>query len=273
VLFKFYIQDEAGHPIAGARLTFYTKMVRFPPVSYTTGSDGLITIDSETDGGLLTADTTVTATKEGYNDTSTPASFLQPDNYFLLTRRSPVAFILAAGAGIGLLGYAALSRGRRIGGFFDGVDPRVKTGLAVAGGLGLLYIGYKIFGSDHQAQQLPDQADAELSRLADQGELPTITAVQAEGMASSIVAAFNDCDPLDLSTPALINELQKLNNKADLLLLIKVFGVRSYKGCFDGDYFSNHNYNLNQAVSSELNFLDIALVNRILANKGINYSF
>ena len=152
-------------------------------------------------------------------------------------------------------------------GFFDGVDPRVKTGIAVAGGVGALYVAYRILKKDESASLLPATAAEELKQ---QPVPSTITTSQAQAFASALVTAFDDCGTDNDVVDQVFGALQ---NKSDLLLLISVYGVRDYKGCFDGDYFSMHSYNLSQALTSELSGSELAALNAGLKAKNITYSF
>jgi acetate kinase len=109
-------------------------------------------------------------------------------------------------------------------------------------------------------QQSLSTASDELKTLINSGEKTNYSDAQ--------FAAF--ADNLEQAMTKVINYLQ---NKADVLSLIKTFGIRDYTD----DKFLMYNvkpFNLNQWFGVELNASDLEnFVNQPLKQKGINYSF
>ena len=66
--------------------------------------------------------------------------------------------------------------------------------------------------------------------------------------------------------------MDSLRNKADVLRLIQVYGIREYKGCFEG-WFTLVARSLSGAISSELDASEKQDINSMFASKGINFSF
>lgn len=180
------------------------------------------------------------------------------------------AILVVAAAGIGgayLLAKKRKKAGKKVSGFLDTVPTWAKVATL---GFGAYVIWDLFLRKDNANSQLGQDAATDLKTLHDQGIDPTITATQAEDFASTIVTAANDCGT---DEDAMYAVMQQLQNQADVLFLIQTYGVRQYKGCFDGDYFSYHSYNLAQTLTTELSGSELAHLNSILSSKGIAYQF
>lgn len=272
MLYTILVKTGADKPIPGAKVTFTRAGTVL--TSLTTGQDGRVTIDDTMDGGLLQTGVNATASAAGYYDLGIDASQITELWYFQLSKKTDTMLLLAGGIAGGLLLAGAFNsrkgKRRKVSGIGDGIDPNVKTGLLVAGGIAVLYYVNEWLGGDTTRGQLPDAAASELAQLKASGTVPTMTDTEAETYASELVAAFDDCGT-DMN--AVENVFRQMHNRADVLLLIKTYGVRSFKGCFDGDYFSSHTWNLAQAMTAEFSSSNFEDVNKILADNGVNYTF
>jgi hypothetical protein len=270
MVYTIFVKNGADSPVPGATVTFSragTVLTKFK-----SGADGAVNIDTAFDDGLFQTGVDVTATAPGYSSAGTDADFISQTWTFYLDKACRTGLYLAGGIAGGLLLGSMLSRKRkgRMSGMADGINPNVKTGILVAGGIAVLYYVNKWLGGDATRGHLPDAAAGELDQLKATGIVPTMTPTEAETYASELVAAFDDCGT---DMDAVENVFHQMHNRADVLLLIKTYGVRSFKGCFDGDYFSSHTWNLAQAMTAELSNSNFSDVNKILAGNGVNYTF
>lgn len=267
MIYTISIQDEAGKPISGATVTFSRGDTVLTAMAANSG--GMVSLNDQSDDALLEEDVSVRASAPGYFDSGVSGNALLQDWTFTMQEKPSYGKYIAIGGAAALLLVLAASGGRKkkVSGFFDGMSTGAKLGLAAAGGLAVYYLFFK---KDASAQQLAQQAGAALADLQKQGVNPTISATQAEDFASALVTAFDDCGTDEGTVKSVFNQLQ---NTADVLLLIQVYGVRDYKGCFDGDWFSDHSRNLAQGLTSELSTSDIADLNATMKSKGINYAF
>lgn len=266
MIYTITIQDEAGNLISGATVTFTqgdTVLTTMP------APGGMVSLNDQSDDALLMEGVSVRASAPGYYDSGVSANALLQDWAFTMQAKPSYGKYIAIGAaGALLLGLAVFGRKKKkVSGFFDNMSTGAKLGIAAAGGLAVYYLFFK---KDASAEQLGQQAGADLAKLMQQGVTPTITATQAQDFASSLVTAFDDCGTDEGTIKSVFNQLE---NTADVLLLIQTYGVRDYKGCFDGDWFSDHSRNLAQGLTSELSVSDISDLNATLKSKGINYAF
>jgi len=269
MLYKFTIQDEAGKPIPGAAVSF-TKGGSVLVV-YTADAAGQVTVDSETDGGLLEDDVFIRAHVAGYSDSGISAGSVVPDWTFTMGKLPPYGKYVLMGVGGTLLAVWLFSGNKKnkVGGFFDGMSTGAKLALAGGAGLAAYYLLFHKAGVP--AGTLPATAGGDLATLHSQGQDPTITPSEAETYASELASAFEGCGT---DEAAVFGVFRNMRNKADVLLLINTFAVRSYAGCFDGPIWKEDvDYNLGQAISSELGSSDISTINDILAGNGIDFKF
>lgn len=186
-----------------------------------------------------------------------------------IIEKSNLVKYAAVGIGAALLVIASQKKKKKkVSGFKD-LPPQAQNAIVI-GAVGLASY-FLIFGKKNNYNQgLPDAAGNDLDYLANMGQYPTISATEAESYAGMLVGAFNDCGT---DEEIVYNVFRNLNNTADVLLLVKTYGVRDYKGCFSGDYFSDHHFNLGEALADELSAGEISKVNEILSQKGIDYKF
>jgi hypothetical protein len=119
-------------------------------------------------------------------------------------------------------------------------------------------------------QQSLSTASDELKTLINSGEKTNYSDAQFAAFADNLEQAMTGVGTDEEAIKKVINYLQ---NKADVLSLIKTFGIRDYTD----DKFLMYNvkpFNLNQWFGVELNASDLEnFVNQPLKQKGINYSF
>jgi hypothetical protein len=119
-------------------------------------------------------------------------------------------------------------------------------------------------------QQSLNTASDELKTLIKSGEKTNYSDAQFAAFADNLEQAMTGIGTDEEAIKKVINYLQ---NKADVLSLIKTFGIRDYTD----DKFLMYNIkplNLNQWFNIELGASDLEnFVNQPLKQKGINYSF
>jgi hypothetical protein len=119
-------------------------------------------------------------------------------------------------------------------------------------------------------QQSLNTTSDELKTLIKSGEKTNYSDAQFAAFADNLEQAMTGIGTDEEAIKKVINYLQ---NKADVLSLIKTFGIRDYTD----DKFLMYNIkplNLNQWFNIELGASDLeTFVNQPLKQKGINYSF
>lgn len=263
--YRLNIVDNKNVPLGGgkveARHGYTGPAFRSFPVPGT----GFIVFDTDFDGDIFQSGVVLVSVYKGYYDTAAPANSLAETTDFILEKKPNILLPVVIGAGALLL----ISRkGKKVKGFLDNMPPMAKNAI-VLGGVGIA-AWYLIFRNKDDNDDLPKNAANELAQLAAQGIYPTFSEAQASGMASTIVSAADDCGT---DESAMWQVMQHIENKADILLLAKVYGIREYKGCFDGDYLSWHRRNLAETLTSELSGGWIQDINDLFASKGINFKF
>lgn len=224
--------------------------------------------NSEDYPGILDTGTRLVFSAAGHNSLEVPGNALQPENIITLVKANTSALLLAGAIlATGLL-YNGSKGKKRVRGFND-LSPVTKN-VVVLAGVGLVaYLVLK--GGKPPGAQLPVLADKMLQELAAKGVYPTITAAQSESFSGALRTAFNDCGT---DENAVFAVMTRMLNDADIWALIKQYGVRAYKGCFnEADWFSEHEWNLSEAMASEMSGSDIAEINAGFAGKGMNFRF
>ena len=162
--------------------------------------------------------------------------------------------------------------------------PSWAKGVVVVGGLVVTYLAVTSILKSIKAKKNKEEslaevnnANSELNTQIQTGKGPTIQRSTAEVMANAIVAAANDCGTEEKQMYA---QFDKLNNQADILLFVDVFGLRKKVRCpFTDDpresFFSANTppMSLSAMINSELDATQIATINNKLASKGITYKF
>ncbi len=267
------IKDNAGNPIPGAYVGFYSGgnlLASFPA-----NSGGTWTLDDTQDGGLLDPGITATFTAPGYQSYSMDAFALQPVYAVTLVKKVNANIaLLAGGAAVALL-LLNSKKGKRVGATENkkqfSLPPWVVqlAPVAILGGVALYFVNKKDPKAGDSAQ-LAAAAAQQLAALQASGIGPTISTADAEALSATIVEATDDCGTDEDKVYSAFNEL---SNDADFWLLVKQFGVRQIKSCFSGNWFTDTPYNLMQIIAAEFSSSNIASLNAILTAKGITYKF
>jgi hypothetical protein len=164
--------------------------------------------------------------------------------------------------------------------------PSWAKGVVVVGGMAIVgiavYSVIKKLKTDAQMREVlkeSDYANDELNKLASQGIRPTLSNSQIQSMIKSIVDAVGGCGT---DEQKIYDVFSKLNNEADIKLLIKLFGVQSFEPCPIQSPISYSKWlidnksiggSITQILTSELSNSELKKLNSILAKKGINHKF
>lgn len=169
--------------------------------------------------------------------------------------------------------------------YFENLPSWSRGVISVIGVGAAAFITYQIYSKIKNAKELAKSlaaqklADTELADLKKQGQVPTKSTSQFEIMSAKIVEAINDCGT---DEDAILSVFKSLNNRADLLLLISVFGVRYYRPCAISEpvtylryQIDNKSYawGLSTFISHDLDNSEIAKLNNILQTKKIDFTF
>lgn len=132
----------------------------------------------------------------------------------------------------------------------------------------------KAFKSQTTSENTVDTASDELKQLAEAGEKPNYSASQYNTWAEALYTAMESVNGgFGTDEDAIKQVFSYMQNKADVLQLIKTFGIRPYE---DDKLlmFNINDYNLNEWLSAELSASEKAeYVNNVLKSRNINYSF
>lgn len=149
--------------------------------------------------------------------------------------------------------------------------PPLGKILMIAAAIFLAYILYRVI--TRLAEPKPtnenqiDSAEDEVKQLAQSGQVTHYTTSQMAGFADKLYKAMDGQGTDEEQIGAVFNYMQ---NKADVLQLIKAFGIREYEDPF----FVSYDYNLTQWLNEELDEDEIEeYINAPLRAKGINYKF
>jgi hypothetical protein len=128
-----------------------------------------------------------------------------------------------------------------------------------------------------KSMQEVDSANSELQTEIKSGKKPTITNTIAEAISNAIVSASNDCGT---DEKLIFSQFDKVNNQADMLLLVQIFGLRKKIRCVFSDdpresFMSAYTppMSLSAMLNSELDTTQLQTLNNKLATKGIKYKF
>lgn len=163
-----------------------------------------------------------------------------------------------------------------LGKTFEGLPGWAKGGIAVAvvGVTGL--VGFTIYNKIKKYMDLAKERQSgkdvkkEIAKLKSEGNIkPTISDVQAGIMSTQLKAAF---DGVGTDRAAVFNILSALQNEADILVLIDVYGIREINS---GIYLvPNFKGTLPETIMNEMDVSEITGksrndINEMLAKKGI----
>lgn len=271
-VYKITVLNDAGTPLSGAVVAFGAQDGYGDVLKQTTGADGSVNIDESVTGSLQGVPVYATASYPGLETYTWSGAQMTGDKTITLPKDSTATAILLGSGAVAAL-WLLNRKKKKVSGFFGDLSPMTKNIMvlgAVGGGLWLLLKSGLLGAGEGSGAALATAAANQLQVLAASGNGPTISAVQAEGFASSLRTAFDDCGT---DTDTVNSVFASINNTADVLLLVSTYGTRAYKGCFDGDWFSDHAYNLSEALTSELSGSDLSTLNNNLSAKGIDYKF
>lgn len=168
---------------------------------------------------------------------------------------------------------------------YQGLPGWAKGALAVGGLIIVGYTAYTIYKNAQKkkgvrdAQQLANDASKELKDLSKQGVVESYGRSQYESYVLKLVLAMDGCGSDEQS---IFNVFEAMKNKADVLKLIEVFGVRFYQPCaatspisytrwlYDNESFGG---SLSSWLEYDLTNSEIAKINAILSKKGIDFKF
>lgn len=165
--------------------------------------------------------------------------------------------------------------------YYNSQPPVVK--IIIAAGLGLsgyaIYRYFKNKADESQANQSAELATTELQNLAAKGIRPTYSQSQYENFSQQLVEAMNGCGT---DEDTIYQVFGSLRNDADVLMLIKQFGVRYYQPCAVSSPLSYAIWQFNDKayggglitwLGYDLDSDNIADINAILQGHGIKYTF
>jgi hypothetical protein len=164
--------------------------------------------------------------------------------------------------------------------------PQWAKGVVVVGGIGILYVTLSqiIRRVRQNAEskfdlQESNSAKSDLEKLAQQGIRPTLSDSQIDNIINSLVESMNDCGT---DEDGVYEQFKKLNNLADVYLLLKRWEIRYYRPCAATSPISYSRYlfndkafggNLSTWLTYDLGTSEIKQINKILSYKGINFQF
>jgi hypothetical protein len=164
--------------------------------------------------------------------------------------------------------------------------PSWSKGVVAIGGLALVgIIAYTIYKKVKNISDLKinlkesDSASDDLRKLEIQGVRPTLNNSQVMTIINSLKDAMNGCGT---NEQRIYDNFSKLNNDADVLLLLKLWQVQYYEPCsatspisyarwmFNDKAFGG---NLSEWLNYDLSSSEIKQINSIFAKKGIKHKF
>jgi hypothetical protein len=162
--------------------------------------------------------------------------------------------------------------------------PNWAKGVVVVGLLGVTYIvGSQVLSAIRRKKDEKKQleeinvASNDLNALSRAGVKPTLSNSAYEAISAAIIDAVNGCGT---SMAKILSQFEKMKNDADVLMLIKVFGLRKKQRCVFSDdpredFWSSQTppMSLTAHLQSDLSVSDINEINKTLSKKGIKYQF
>jgi hypothetical protein len=133
----------------------------------------------------------------------------------------------------------------------------VRLGLIAGAGILIIYLLYRMFGKKTDAELIGEIPTSSYVLNETVTVKPTLTNTELSAIAQSIYSSFhwyNDDEQ------AVYSQFRRLNNDADFTNLVRIYGTRGGKDIFN-------------QLQSSFNLDEITVVNNILSQKGINYSF
>ena len=258
------VQDDGGLSIGGAVLSFVRT--DGTPVNFVTDADGRFPmIISEDYPELANNNAGVRITAAGFSDVVGPS--LAGDIVIIRMKKKLGAPVLFGGAILIVLALAAGSgKPKKVKGInINSVRPwLIPVGIVVAGYVVLS----SLFGKSPQDKAYDDALDKGIDDASAQNppiKTDAELAVIADTLYNDLHYYFtSDDNPADV-----LAQFERINNLAELLKLIKLFGTRSMyvfgvpKGSFT----------LQQMVHETMTGDQVNLINSYFANAGIDFQF
>lgn len=150
---------------------------------------------------------------------------------------------------------------------------------------GIAYIGWQWYQAEKKKKDLENanqsgaEADRELQALAAKGIFPNYDNSQYHVFSEALVQAMNGCGT---DENVIMNVFRNMGNDADVLMLIKIFGVRFYEPCGWANPIAAAEWRINPEayggslatwLNYDLSASDIGSINNILSQRGIAYRF
>jgi len=164
--------------------------------------------------------------------------------------------------------------------------PSWSKGVVAIGGIAIIgIVGYTIYRRVKTNLDIKinlkesDSASDDLRKLETQGVRPSLNNSQIMSIINSLKDAMNGCGT---NEQRVYDDFSKLNNDADVLLLLKLWQVQYYEPCsatspisyarwmFNDKAFGG---NLSEWLNYDMTATEIKQINSILAKKGIKHKF
>lgn len=173
----------------------------------------------------------------------------------------------------------------KIGSAYSGLPSWARGVVAVGGMVVVGFIVYNAYRKMAKKKSLEEDmaysknAKAEIVILQSKGVKPSYSGTQYESFVLKLVEAMNGCGT---TTDSVNSVFDAMKNKADVLKLIEVFGVRYYRPCPATDPLSYARYmydeksfggNLQTWLEYDLTASEIRHINEILSAKQIDFKF
>lgn len=180
--------------------------------------------------------------------------------------------------------------------------PTWSRGVTIVLSIGIVgYAGYTIYQNSKTKKEeqklLEDQIQAskELDELANNGIKPTLTETDFKQLIDTILTQFKGCDPsfnsfgifhdpknikkakiksyYSDSGQVIYNFVDTIQNDADFLAMVGIWGKQTYQDCFEGLGVPPTTATFTAAVNKELDSKEIVALNTLLSSKGITKRF
>jgi hypothetical protein len=162
--------------------------------------------------------------------------------------------------------------------------PEWAKGVVVVGGIAIVYFtGKRILDAINAAKELKDKqkeiedATYALNELSSNGINPTLSETTLQSLSNSVIDAVGGCGTDNEKIKA---TFKKLQNQADMLLFVKVFGLRQKQRCLFSDdpresFLSSLTppMSLSAHIALDLDAAEISALNKILEARNITYKF
>lgn len=168
---------------------------------------------------------------------------------------------------------------------YKGLPSWAKGSLAVGGLIIVGFFAYTIYKNakikqeEKKGRKAAEEAKKELNDLSKQGIIPSFGNSQYEIFVQTLVTSMDSCGTDEAAIYSVFNAMK---NKADVLKLVEIFGVRYYTPCiatnpisyskflFDSKAFGG---GISDWLTYDLANSERQNINNILSKKSIDYKF